>query len=204
MHKTVSHDLYTWEIFLIHLTNEAIHDIIKKKRAGGVDLKKILKVIILILLSCAAVVGIFAGALWIYDRVGSYPFWTLQQRDVAKITISTGITTEYTIADEDFDDAMSIIRNVHIGRRVKRKDRYDFFGGAWGSIRLYLSDGIRYDITYSASGQKTLFDERHSNFIGYVTIDGKSYTSYDTANQRAFEKLVWKYTLSENDTEAAS
>ncbi len=167
-------------------------------------MKKIIKVIIPTLLSCAAVVGIAAGALWIYDRVGSYPFWTLQQRDVAKITISTGITTEYTIADEDLDDAMSVIRNVHIGRRVKRKDRYDFFGGAWGSIRLYLSDGKRYDITYSASGQKTLFDERHSNFIGYVTIDHKSYASYDTANQRAFEKLVWKYTLPENDTEAAS
>ena len=167
-------------------------------------MKKILKAAIPILLSCAAVIGIFVGALWIYDRVGSYPFWALGYRDVAKITITTGITTEYTIADEDFDDAMSVIRNVHIGRRVKRKDRYDFFGGAWGSVRLYLSDGKRYDITYSASGQKTLFDERHSNFIGYVTIDGKSYASYDTANQRAFEKLVWKYTLSENDTEAAS
>lgn len=189
---------------MICLTNEAINVIIKENRTGGADLKKIMKVAIPILLSCAAVIGIFGGALWIYDRVGSYPFWTLQQHDVAKITITTGITTEYTIADEDFDDAMSVIRNVHTGRRVKRKDRYAFFGGAWGSIRLYLSDGKRYDITYSASGQKTLFDERHSNFIGYVTIDGKSYASYDTANQHAFEKLVWKYTLSENNTEEAS
>lgn len=30
MHKKASHDLYTWEIFLIYLTNEAIHDIIKE------------------------------------------------------------------------------------------------------------------------------------------------------------------------------
>lgn len=165
--------------------------------------KAVIYAIIAAVIVIIAAISVFS-ALWIYDRVGSYPFWELRYDDIAKITIKTGFTTEYAITDEDFDDAMSVIQNVHIGRRVKRKDRYDFFGGACGSIRLYLSDGKRYDITYSASGQKTLFDERHSNFIGYVTIDGKSYASYDTANQHAFEKLVWKYTASENDTEAAS
>lgn len=165
--------------------------------------KAVIYAIIAAVIVIIAAISVFS-ALWIYDRVGSYPFWELRYDDIAKITIKTGFTTEYAIADEDFDDAMSVIQNVHIGRRVKRKDRYDFFGGACGSIRLYLSDGKRYDIAYSASGQKTLFDERHSNFIGYVTIDGKSYASYDTANQHAFEKLVWKYTASENDTEAAS
>ena len=123
-------------------------------------MKKILKAAIPILLSCAAVIGIFVGALWIYDRVGSYPFWTLQQRDVAKITITTGITTEYTIADEDFDDAMSVIRNVHaIGRRVRSVRTDMTSSAARGAPYAFICPtGKRYDITYSASGQKTLFD----------------------------------------------
>lgn len=165
--------------------------------------KAVIYAIIAAVIVIIATISVF-GALWIYDRVGSYPFWELKYDDVAKITIKTGFTTEYTITDEDLDDAISVLHNVHTGRRVKRKDRYDFFGGTGGSVCLYLSDGRRYDISYSASGQKTLYDDRHSDFIGYVTIDGKSYASYDTANQRAFEKLVLKYTADENKTEAAS